>query len=437
MYKLIIVDDEAVVLRELSNFDWGKLGIELIGVYDNALHAYEATLNNSPDFVLTDITMPIMDGLTLIQQVRKTRPETAFVVLSGFSEYEYMRESMNLGVNDYILKPIDRPKIETAFVEVIKKYQTQKEKLSEQEKQLQHLKSTLETYRGRFFIKLFTKPISVDELSEKCDLCEINLNAGPIDLCLFRFDRLCKLSFNRTAKYTDMLYFVCKSVFSFLDEREMGFSFYDSKSDCFAVALIPSSPTKQDCEQVIEQIKNYIYSLGTVFEDSVSAVYVRNVDEPCELWQYIEQMKSGFDDTAEEQTVEYGTPILRQNVQSGTAIEQEMPVKGSIRNDIVKKMMEFVESNYDKPIRLKDVAAHVYISHTYAGQIFSSVTGKHFVEYLIGLRMHKAKQLLTDTDLPINLIGEKISYADPSYFCQVFKREVGMSPREYRLNKGM
>lgn len=105
MLKLLIVDDEMLMrlaIRSLIN--WQDHGIEIIGEASNGKEAYGLALSSEPDLILTDIKMPIMDGLQLIREVSKALPKCKFAVLSNFDEFRYVREAMQLGAVDYLIK---------------------------------------------------------------------------------------------------------------------------------------------------------------------------------------------------------------------------------------------------------------------------------------------------------------------------------------------
>ncbi len=96
---------------------WEKYGISLAGTAWNGVEGYEEIQNQMPDIVITDIKMPVMNGIELIRKTREDFPDIVFIVLSGYGEYEYTSRAMELGVRHYILKPCDEAKI----VEVIGK----------------------------------------------------------------------------------------------------------------------------------------------------------------------------------------------------------------------------------------------------------------------------------------------------------------------------
>ena len=103
--KILIVEDEVLVrcgLRSMVN--WEKLGLDVIGDASNGKEALEIYEKEKPDIVMTDIKMPVMDGLELIEKIREQDQSTRIVLLTCYEEFSYLMRAMKLGVSDYILK---------------------------------------------------------------------------------------------------------------------------------------------------------------------------------------------------------------------------------------------------------------------------------------------------------------------------------------------
>ena len=127
MLKAVVFDDEYIVLQGLRTMiDWDKHGITLVGTASNGIDALQLFMEVKPDIVLTDIRMPGLTGLQVIEDIMKTAPETACIVFSGFNEVEYLKKAIKLGVIDYLEKPVTLPMIEEVIAKTIKKINEQK-----------------------------------------------------------------------------------------------------------------------------------------------------------------------------------------------------------------------------------------------------------------------------------------------------------------------
>ena len=107
MYKLLLVDDESEIregLREVVDFR--SLGFEVVGEAANGIAGLQMAESLSPDLIITDIRMPLMNGLTMCRQIRAILPAAQFIVLSGYDEFEYARQAIEVKALGYLLKPI-------------------------------------------------------------------------------------------------------------------------------------------------------------------------------------------------------------------------------------------------------------------------------------------------------------------------------------------
>lgn len=113
MLKVLIVDDKPVVCSGLRRMiPWTQLGADLIGECSNGQEALESALEHRPGLIITDIRMPVMNGLELCKRLHEQLPDTAIIILSAFHDFSYAQTAIRYGVTDYVLKPIDKPKIE-------------------------------------------------------------------------------------------------------------------------------------------------------------------------------------------------------------------------------------------------------------------------------------------------------------------------------------
>lgn len=120
MFRVLLVDDEAYFRQGMMELiRWEKCGYTVTGVSDNGEDALEMILNDPPDLVITDIRMPVMDGLALVQKAVQTHGlKTKFIIVSGYDEFKYAQQAVKYGVCDFILKPIDETVMEATLTEL-------------------------------------------------------------------------------------------------------------------------------------------------------------------------------------------------------------------------------------------------------------------------------------------------------------------------------
>lgn len=112
MLRLIIVDDEKIIRETIRNLiDWTSLDINVVGTCQNGIEAFHTILDEYPDIVLTDIKMPGLSGLELIEKIAQTDHHIEFIILSGYGEFNYAKNAMKLGVKHFLLKPCNEAQI--------------------------------------------------------------------------------------------------------------------------------------------------------------------------------------------------------------------------------------------------------------------------------------------------------------------------------------
>lgn len=118
--RVILADDEQLILIVLKHYiDWEGLSLELIGCAQNGKDLLTMVVDTLPDIVITDINMPGQSGLEAIEEIHHVSPTTQFVIISAYSNFENARKAMQLGVKDFIPKPIERETINMALKQLI------------------------------------------------------------------------------------------------------------------------------------------------------------------------------------------------------------------------------------------------------------------------------------------------------------------------------
>lgn len=109
MLKIFLAEDEVIVRETIKRMiPWEELGFELVGEAADGEMALPLLIRQKPDLLITDIKMPFMDGLTLAKLAKKELPELKIVILSGYDDFNYAKQAISIGVEDYLLKPITK-----------------------------------------------------------------------------------------------------------------------------------------------------------------------------------------------------------------------------------------------------------------------------------------------------------------------------------------
>lgn len=186
MFKVFLVEDEIVVREGIrNNIQWEQYGFIYAGDASDGELALPMIRQIQPDLLITDIKMPFMDGLALIELVRKELPMTKIVIISGYDDFSYAQQAIRMGVEQYLLKPIAKEKM----VEVLIALQNKMETERQQHEYLERFQSEAQEYetfsRRRFFEKIVTGGLSVAEISETAKTMGLDINAPFYNIVLF------------------------------------------------------------------------------------------------------------------------------------------------------------------------------------------------------------------------------------------------------------
>lgn len=121
MYKLLIADDEPGIREGLLYLNWSEFDISVVKTVTNGIEALDFISNNPIDILITDIKMPLMDGLELIKRVRENNKEIEIVALSGYNDFEFVKHCLKNNVFNYLLKPIDIDEWRETFKSLVTK----------------------------------------------------------------------------------------------------------------------------------------------------------------------------------------------------------------------------------------------------------------------------------------------------------------------------
>lgn len=173
MYKVMLADDENLILQGLENIiDWEELGLEIVNKASNGQEAIDKFNENPVDIVVTDINMPQVTGLELLKELKKISSDVKFIILSGYDDFSYAKKAIELGVENYILKPIDEEELEKTLKNTINKINQEKEEN----------KSSLSKHN--LLIKLIKGKLDQREIDENKESFYIDLDSRMYSLCI-------------------------------------------------------------------------------------------------------------------------------------------------------------------------------------------------------------------------------------------------------------
>lgn len=172
--KVLLVDDEKLERVLIRNgFDWEEHGFEIAGEVSGGMQALEFVEHQEADVIFTDINMPEMDGLEFIQKLRETGRECPVVIITGYREFEYARKAVRLGVEEFLLKPVDFRELQE-IAERLKKQIVEKKRNSQEFKRLREREiADQDIVMESFFQRLTAGRVEREEAFERLSLYNV------------------------------------------------------------------------------------------------------------------------------------------------------------------------------------------------------------------------------------------------------------------------
>ena len=188
MFKVFLVEDEIVIREGIKNkIRWEEEGFKIVGDESDGELAYPMIIREQPDILITDIKMPFMDGLELSKLLKKDMPQLKIIIISGYSDFGYAQQAIDIGVNEYLLKPVTSTKLVAAMKNAAAAIEKErKEKgILEQYQLLVYQKQGEE--RKKFFDALVSGGMSLSQIIEQEEELGINMMASVFCVLLFQF----------------------------------------------------------------------------------------------------------------------------------------------------------------------------------------------------------------------------------------------------------
>lgn len=413
--RIVIVDDEQIVLRGLQTIidragrDW-----TVVAQCTSAEEALPVIDAMEPDVVISDIRMCGLSGIGLAEQILKRHKDILVILLSGYAEFDYAQQAIQLTVFDYLLKPTRYTQIINCLTRAeqqLQLRQEEKETIAAQVAQSQFL------MRDKFLNDLMKGllPVSTDlaEKTKEYGLC--------FDRCMvFRF--ACSGgadSFGADGKDRFLLDYGIKNVIlEILSPLENIILLSESVGHFTMIGGMGTQkggkewlePLLSKAAKAIEDIFKLHVMIGVSPEtDGVDALFdsYNRAGYACENTQQAGRQVVFFED------LEYTPPY------------EAYP-------ESIRGVLEFIDDNYQNSITLQQAAEKVFLNVWYLSDLFKREVGVTFSEYVQNKRIEKARQLLRETPMKLYEVSYAVGIKEQAYFSSVFKKATGMTPRKYR-----
>ncbi len=523
MWKVMLADDEKSIRTALGTLiDWQSLDCEVVYMARSGQDVLDHIGQYRPDLLITDIRMPVLTGLEMIQKASEQGVKCHFIVVSGYKYFDYAQKALKYGVEDYLLKPIDEDELNRQLQKIV----AEEEQREDKQQQVDQIEKKLEDskyLRHKEFLRqiLSQKQENIDaantefglQLENKCfrgltfkldrdidvaentqqmqfvlrkimqkaedafSACTIDLIAAvqsnhSVQVLLNYFqteqeniDNRITDFFNELSDYLENFqhYRITVGVSSEVESFEQISTAIEMSKEAAASRLFKGNGRRieycqephtlfspKDFQNEYEEFAKAVetmqpdacqYQIHKCFRLASDKALFASEFYAMGLWLLrstydILEIADTFDVDVQQEVLENLSTVadLRDYVirQVQQLIKESRSERENRERKPVLEAIAYMKEHFTEKITLEDVAATIGFNTNYFSELFKKETGENFSNYLLGIRMEKAKQMLRDTKIPVYEIGESVGYKDAKYFSQQFMKVVGVKPAEYR-----
>lgn len=396
MWKVLIADDEPKIRQGLRRtLETFGLPLSVCAETKNGLEALDKAKECRPDILLVDICMPRLSGIQFLEEIRKLSLDCKMLVISGFNEFSYAKQAMNLGVSDYLLKPIEEEELKTAVEKLIEELEQSRKSRRFMEMFQQQIMQNRIQLREVFFNDWVEGNLGEKETVEQMELLDIRIPSNVVIVLI--------------------------SVHAGYVGEGAGSS-------------VGEAVHRMTLEEIVRSLlEKYapVYLFGNRYQDAVALMpgYRAGVET---LHQYLQ----------EEMERQAGGRCC---VQIKICQRDEVPQIYKSMCSNARKVMEcrpivlearkYIYAHYgERDLDLTQVAYAIGCNASYLSRIMKQELGISFKDFLTMLRISRAIYLMRNNQLSLNQIAELVGYSNQHYFSAAFKNCQGVSPSEFRRN---
>ncbi len=365
------------------------------------------------DIILSDIRMPDMDGLSMVEETRKIWPDTSVIFLTGYQDFEYARRAIQLGSVDYLLKPIMDEQLIGVLRGLVNRLDTEWfHRFHAGGDRWETDRAGLERLNRYFY----------DLLSGDASFCrQDSLNRAEIPLHADQKVRVLVIRYGgRTGEDAgDRTHLWLMNILRNVLYGMGWITGFRYGTDCSVFLLQPDGEREIDTASLLkaaEEMQSYFYEQ---LDMSMSVC----LTEPCAL----ADLKNTLEHVFSHREIAHadGTLFLCRPDESPDTREEN-------GNYIVQRVERYIRENPGADLSLGALSSRFRINPSYLSRIFHRALGMQLSVFITEVRIEESKRLLRETDDRIYEISRKVGFESPGYFTKVFNRMVKMPPKEYR-----
>lgn len=400
--NVLLVEDELLVRSGMKTIiDWDSYGFDLVADVSHGEEALKVLEQQSVDIVLTDIRMPVMDGLKLIETIREKTFPCEIIVLSSYDDFQYVRQAMKFGVRDYIHKPLVTPE---ELIKTLKKVADDLTKRRSYERYQQVIMDAAEESRELVLKKVARQALYAPlELDPKiAEMLEGHyVMKGTFYLGVLRIFDLHRLRKGQPPMVSEED--IIKAHCAVWNEGGKGTVLFFKESDDW-VMFLPEGGLGR-LGSFMQHVTDH-FGLEAVCEVA---------DKRCDI--------TDLPDVYQRLC----TKVCKRQLE----LQQQHEL-----HPLIGKALSYIHENYMHNLTLEKVSSFIHVSPSYLSRLFYKELGETFIHYLTHYRLQQARDLLMQSDKHIYEIAKSVGYSNSKYFLKLFKKQFHLTPGEFRQKKG-
>ncbi len=397
LYRVLIADDEPIIREGIREaMDWATFGMEVVGEAEDGEEALERAVELNVDVVLVDMNMPFLNGIGLIRALQEQCPGVRYLIISGHDEFAYAQEAVRLGVEDYILKPVQADQLRAALERLRQRLDEEHQRTAYVRQAAEQIERNIPLLRQQFCLEWMKGQLAGESLMEQLAFLHLP-SASPVQVGVVRWPAA--------------------------EARQTILRENDRQLFLFAM------------ENIISELLGDLPHV--LFRDASSVIGICLWQEtPEEIALLLEQQISACLNIAVHAHVEPHRGTLEEV--PGTYRHCREQVYEEVKlSPLVRRARQLIQEEYaERELTLESLASRLQVSAVYLSRVLKKELNDSFVTLVTHARIRKAAQLLDSTSLPIHTIAERVGYDTQHYFSTAFKKTMGISPAQYRKNGG-
>lgn len=459
-YKIVIADDEEIIrdgLNELITEECSE--IEILGLFNDGKGVIDLLKKQSADLVITDIRMPLVDGLEVAKYIYENKLDTKVIIITAYRNFDYACDALIYGVYRIEPKPIDLDSI-VGMVNSLKE-QKQNDAALKQERKAANDFIERRDFIAKQLYAFVSGNLEYDDIKRL--LAKDYDDPSSLRCALIHF----KTAGENHIEYSrDNWRYMCEMSLDNID----AYCIHENESSALVLLLTPDESVEGKADLYADDIKKLIkkayktdVTYGVETFDNLIGFVIKNTRNAVEL--YTDYLINGnlraMEDLTETLKSAYSFDWIKNFTYSvinhfNLALEidtsyyfnrikyaQKKEDFFDLLNDISKnvatnsksrifKVKHYVNKHYKEDISLVTVAAAFGLNPTYLSRIFKKEAGESFADYCQRFKINIAKEMLMRGNLSVKEIAEALGYSSVGYFDRVFKSETGYTPKQFR-----